>query len=231
MSLLLQSSRATLPCRSYCSSSCCSFSEPAAECAGCDSTKACNPVAKCYQASTRPPPPPPLRTTAGVCEFVCEKASCCGFSQPATSCAGCFEPYACRPGTDCYELGSATPKHQHTPSGATGGAGAAAGRHAHTPRGRQLKKHEHSPAEEQWRKQRHTHSPASSSSDETSARAATAAVAGPADAVDGEPVACIECMAELLAANRRIARLTASLEQCSRAAAGDKALRQQHDET
>ena len=112
MSLLLQSSRATLPCRSYCSSSCCSFSEPAAECAGCDSTKACNPVAKCYQASTRPPPPPPLRTTAGVCEFVCEKASCCGFSQPATSCAGCFEPYACRPGTDCYELGSATPKHQ-----------------------------------------------------------------------------------------------------------------------
>ena len=35
-------------CATYCTSSCCSFSNPEAECAGCDAAYVCNPTAACY---------------------------------------------------------------------------------------------------------------------------------------------------------------------------------------
>ena len=48
-------------CKDYCHGSCCGFSDPAAECSGCDARVGCYPGADCY---TLPPPPQQLTMTA-----------------------------------------------------------------------------------------------------------------------------------------------------------------------
>ena len=156
---LLATARAAR-CSSYCTSSCCSFSQPETECGDCDDTYQCHPGATCYDPADRPPAPPTYRTANGICEFICEKASCCGFSEPAKSCAGCEDPYICRPGAQCYDgtpaaSGKHAARHQHSPKQ----AGAAATRkHAHSPETAKTR-HEHTPAKVAEKKKKHAHTP------------------------------------------------------------------------
>ena len=182
-------------CSTYCQSSCCSFSQPEMECGGCDSSYICSPGARCYAAEDRPPASPPYSTPLGMCESICEKASCCGFSEPRKSCSGCEDPYTCRPATECYEGGSAAAsRHQHTPGGAAEAVEAAPKkRHEHAPQPKK-KRHEHVPpapaaaseAPQQRRKKRHEHTPpaAKAAAKETAKEEAVAEAAAEAPAED-----------------------------------------------
>jgi hypothetical protein len=152
-----------LPCTAHCAkSTCCSFSDPAKECAGCGSDAACNPNTKCYRLEDRPPSTPPFNSPTGTCEWFCEKASCCGFSDPVRSCAGCGSEYLCHPGAECYVLA-----HQHTPKQSE----KLNRKHEHVPRDEArppARVHDHAPAGSQGRKgaaparKLHQHSPDSS---------------------------------------------------------------------
>ena len=53
---------APLPCKTFCSASCCGFTSPALDCSGCGPATpwaACQPHAKCYDILPPPPPSPP----------------------------------------------------------------------------------------------------------------------------------------------------------------------------
>ena len=241
------------PCATYCHSTCCSFSQPETECSGCDESYTCHPGAKCYDAADRPPAPPPFRNANGVCESICEKASCCGFSEPSKSCSGCEDPYVCRPGTECYEGGSAmtaaAARHSHSPDTPTVAAVAAVKRHAHSP---ETKKHDHAPKKrhEHAPKRKHAHEPKKSTVPgttevPTAAAGVAAAEAPTADsatpplppsvaqlapdaAVGVEPNdeaggSCTACEAKLAAAMGRIDTLQAAVQRAEQFA--DSAMR------
>ena len=161
-----------LPCSDYCRSSCCGFTMPENECGGCDDSYSCSPGKMCYSADDRPPPPPPTMTPDGVCESFCHGASCCYFSQPQNSCAGCPETAGCHPGAVCYN-GQA--RHEHTPEGGRAKLGtptfAGDPSQATPPPAARKTRHEHTPpstppasasaadAPAQPRKKRHEHTP------------------------------------------------------------------------
>ena len=138
-------------------------------------------------------------TPSGTCESICENASCCGFSQPWSSCAGCEAPYLCRPSAECYELGSATTaataRHEHTPK---------TRKHEHAPR----KKHEHTPKEVK----KHSHAP------EPRKQHSHTPEEAPALASD-----TAQCCAYLEEASQRIKRLEQQLADAQAKLDGDSA--------
>ena len=205
-------------CSKLCESSCCSFTEPANECSGCDESWTCAPGKNCYDVSSRPPLPPPIMTEHGVCESFCKSASCCGFSEPAKSCGGCSSDYNCRPGSECY-AGTRTQKHVHSPESqktpkrhahtpnpaAAAASSSTPKKHSHVPGGARAsvtpstpKKHSHVPGGAPTAKRRHAHTPAGKNPKD---------LAAAPRGEEGVATSCADTTLALKAAHARIAEL------------------------